>query len=154
MRYQIYQIADIRNCVYSFIRWDIAKEKFNSKDYRLVYSGVLRNEYNDTYINLLDYLYEKFNIKRPEDFNGHSLSVSDVIILINDKGARNIYYCDSFGWEDITGVYFPNRMSYDEMVEYLLDELKEEQRKMKLNEDNRYSYIFMLCNDMGIIEGQ
>lgn len=154
MKYQIYQIADIRNCIYAFIGWDMAKEKFNSKDYRFVYSGVLGNEYNDTYINLLDYLYEKFNIKRPEDFKGHSLSVSDVIILINDKGERNIYYCDSFGWEDITGVYFPNRMSYNEMVEYLLDELKEEQRKMKLNEDNRYSYIFMLCNDMGIIEGQ
>ena len=47
-----------------------------------------------------------------------------------------------------------NRMSYDEMVEYLLDELKEERNKMLMNEENRYSYIFMLCNDMGIVEGQ
>lgn len=48
----------------------------------------------------------------------------------------------------------PNRMSYDEMVEYLLDELKDERNKMLMNKENRYSYIFMLCNDMGIIDGQ
>ena len=29
----------------------------------------------------LDTLYERFNIHRPDDFTGHSLSVSDVIVL-------------------------------------------------------------------------
>ena len=43
-------------------------------------------------------------------------------------------------------------MSYEEMKKYMIDELKEERRKMLMNQDNKYSYIFMLCNDMGIID--
>lgn len=42
-------------------------------------------------------------------------------------------------------------MTREEMIEYLLDELKEERENMLLGKDNKYSYIFMLCNDMGII---
>ena len=40
------------------------------------------------------------------------------------------------------------------MKEYLLCELKEERYKMLMNQENKYSYLFMLCNDMGIIEEQ
>lgn len=43
-------------------------------------------------------------------------------------------------------------MSCEEMKKYLIDELKEERRKMLMNQDNKYSYIFMICNDMGIID--
>ena len=38
-------------------------------------------------------------------------------------------------------------MSYDEMVEYLLDELKEERNKMLMNKENRYSYIYYIIYD-------
>lgn len=43
-------------------------------------------------------------------------------------------------------------MTREEMIEYLLEELKEEKQKMLMGEDNKYGYIFMLCNDMGIKE--
>lgn len=43
-------------------------------------------------------------------------------------------------------------MTIEEMKEYLLAELKEERNKMLMKQENKYSYIFMLCNDMGIIE--
>lgn len=42
-------------------------------------------------------------------------------------------------------------MNINEMREYLLEELKEERKKLFMNKENYYSYIFMLCNDMGII---
>ena len=45
-------------------------------------------------------------------------------------------------------------MDINEMKEYLLCELKEELYKMLMNQENKYSYLFMLCNDMGIIEEQ
>lgn len=45
-------------------------------------------------------------------------------------------------------------MSINEMKEYLLEELKEERYKMLMNKENHYSYILMLCNDMGIVEEQ
>ena len=45
-------------------------------------------------------------------------------------------------------------MNINEMKEYLLCELKEERYKMLMNQENKYYYLFMLCNDMGIIEEQ
>ena len=44
------------------------------------------------------------------------------------------------------------KMTITEMKEYLLEELKEERTKMLMGKDNHYSYIFMICNDMGIAE--
>ena len=44
------------------------------------------------------------------------------------------------------------KMTITEMKEYLLEELKEEKNKMLMNKENHYSYIFMICNDMGIAE--
>lgn len=43
-------------------------------------------------------------------------------------------------------------MNFEEMKEYLLDELKEEREKMLKKQGNNYSYIFMICNDMGLID--
>ena len=48
----------------------------------------------------LDGIYTKFNIDRPADFTGHSLSVSDVIVLDQD-GQSTAHYVDSFGFKEI-----------------------------------------------------
>lgn len=42
-------------------------------------------------------------------------------------------------------------MNMDEMRCYLLEELKEERQKWLSGKENQYSYIFMLCNDIGIV---
>lgn len=42
-------------------------------------------------------------------------------------------------------------MNINEMREYLLNELHEEWKKMTMKQENNYSYLFMLCNDMGIV---
>ena len=44
----------------------------------------------------LDYIYYIFNMRRPSDFLGHSLSVSDVV-----KTPDGYFYCDSFGWKKL-----------------------------------------------------
>ena len=46
------------------------------------------------------------------------------------------------------------KMTITEMKEYLLEELKEEKNKMLMNKENHYSYILMICNDLGIVEEQ
>ena len=45
-----------------------------------------------------------YYIDLPERFKGHSMSVSDIVkICINgDENKAKYYYCDSFGWVDIT----------------------------------------------------
>lgn len=64
--------------------------------YDEIYTTNIEIEEEDN-INILDTIYEKFNINRPDDFNGHSLSTSDII-----KMDGKYFYCDSFGWVEIT----------------------------------------------------
>lgn len=49
----------------------------------------------------LERIFEKFNIDRPEDFKGHSLSVSDVVVL-HQNGKDTAHYTDSIGFVDIS----------------------------------------------------
>ena len=50
----------------------------------------------------LEGIYEKFNLYRPEDFHGHSLSVSDVVV-ISRNGKRQAFFVDTIGFKDIPG---------------------------------------------------
>ena len=97
--YLIYQIKNPIKCDYAWMSWKIAKRDINLMDYDGVYYG--RSIDGENLIAVLENLYEMFNINHPLDFNGHSLSVSDIVVLFDDNGCR-WYYCDSFGWRDIT----------------------------------------------------
>lgn len=48
----------------------------------------------------LDDIFTEFNINRPADFTGHSLSVSDIIAIKEDFGIT-AHYVDSFGFENL-----------------------------------------------------
>lgn len=48
----------------------------------------------------LDDIFTEFNINRPADFIGHSLSVSDIIVIKEDFGFT-AHYVDSFGFESL-----------------------------------------------------
>ena len=90
MKYKIKQIKDIRNCEYAFSHYDWCKDKINLDDYEVVYEGELEcSEISDA----LEELFEIFNVRRPEDFKGRSMSVSDIVEVNGDN-----YYCDAFGW--------------------------------------------------------
>ena len=54
---------------------------------------------------ILESLYARFNLDRPENFHGHSLSVSDVIAL-KQNGRLSCYYTDSFGFEKLPDFLF------------------------------------------------
>jgi len=50
----------------------------------------------------LNKIYRTFNMDRPEDFKGHSLSVSDVVVL-NRDGKETAFYVDSKGFQELPG---------------------------------------------------
>ena len=52
---------------------------------------------------LLEQLYQKFNCAQPMDYHGHSLSVSDVILL-NQAGKISAHYVDSIGFRELSGL--------------------------------------------------
>lgn len=64
--------------------------KVDATGYKKVY------EYETEENVSLDDIFYKFNMEHPEDFPGHSLSVSDVVALDG-----KLYFCDSFGWAEI-----------------------------------------------------
>ena len=63
-------------------------------NYELVYSAEL------TPGTSLEDIYTRFNIDHPKDFKGHSLSVSDVVVL-HQNGQDTAHYVDSLGYKDV-----------------------------------------------------
>ena len=76
----------------------------NIDHYEVVYTAALR-PYKDQN-TMLEELYEKFNVSRPEDFTGHSLSVSDIVAL-RENGAVSCHYVDSIGFKELPGFLKP-----------------------------------------------
>ena len=55
----------------------------------------------------LEDLFVQFNgPKIPEDFTGHSLSVSDIVVIHKD-GEDHAYYVDRFGYEEVPELLLP-----------------------------------------------
>ena len=73
-------------------------------NYDLVYTGTLDG--NGSANEKLEALFETFNVNRPEDFKGHSLSVSDIVAL-KQAGAVSFHYCDSAGFSEVPAFMKP-----------------------------------------------
>ena len=63
-------------------------------NYELVYSAPLAPETS------LEDIYTRFNIDHPKDFKGHSLSVSDIVVL-HQNGGNTAHYVDSIGFQNV-----------------------------------------------------
>lgn len=71
-----------------------AGHRVDVKNYTLVYSAPLTPGMS------LEDIYTRFNIDHPKDFKGHSLSVSDVVVL-HQNGQDTAHYVDSLGYKDV-----------------------------------------------------
>ena len=63
-------------------------------NYDLVYSAPLSDGES------LEDIYRRFNLDHPADFTGHSLSVSDIVVLRHGD-TETAHYCDSFGFTEV-----------------------------------------------------
>lgn len=75
-------------------------EPVRKERYDLVYIGSLPETETRDAMAVLEGLYAEFNLFPPEDFHGHSLSVSDVVILKQQDQFR-AYYTDSLGFKPL-----------------------------------------------------
>ena len=104
----------------SLKRRGITKDNFDAikpENYELIYVGELSELKEQTRGATLEAIYEKFNIDHPEDYKGHSLSVSDIVVL-HQNGENSAHFVDSFGF---TGL--PDFMQK-------LEEVKEQEAEM------------------------
>lgn len=111
MKYKVYQIPfpkdennkkeinRFRRYAYAHLNWI---DEVNLDNYEMTYEGEISiNLISDE--NFLDQIFRQLNLNHPEDYKGHSLSVSD-LLEVNGK----FYYCDAYSWEEIdliNGVY-------------------------------------------------
>lgn len=71
-------------------------------NYEAVYTGDLHFAANKTIPELLNDTFYRFNMDRPEDFYGHSLSVSDIVALKVDSTV-SVHYVDRYGFQELHG---------------------------------------------------
>ena len=94
----IYQIRDdLPGENYAFMNMSFIEShgmQIKKEDYKLVYVGEFLGNMS------LDDIFERFNIDRPEDFRGHSLSVSDIVVL-NDGEKVTAHFVDSISFEQL-----------------------------------------------------
>ena len=114
--YEIYQLKDIpENRDIHFERFSHLEKRgiaVSAKNYNAVYSGKLSAG------ETLDSIYERFNLHHPDDFRGHSLSVSDVVV-IHKKDREIPYYVDAFGFRQVPEFFSENPLK---TVEELLED--------------------------------
>lgn len=92
--YQLKRGEDTREL--QFESYDRLKESgqiLNSDNYVKVYEAELSKGLS------LEDIYTRFNIDHPKDFYGHSLSVSDVVVLHKD-GKDTAHYVDRLGYKE------------------------------------------------------
>lgn len=87
----------------SLKRMGITKDNFDAikpENYTLLYVGELSELQKETQGATLEAIFEKFNLDHPEDFRGHSLSVSDIVVL-HQNGQNTAHFVDSFGYTEL-----------------------------------------------------
>ena len=74
------------------------------ENYELVYEEPMTEKDN------LESIYTRFNVDRPADFTGHSLSVSDIVVL-HQGGKDTAHYCDRAGFSEVPEFLQPAQKS-------------------------------------------
>ena len=94
----IYQLKDgdgMRDYRFEpYDRLQAAGLSVEATNYNLVYTAEL------TPGTSLEDIYTRFNTDHPEDFKGHSLSVSDIVVL-HQNGENTAHYVDRIGYRDV-----------------------------------------------------
>lgn len=93
---RIWQLKPDVDVRMKFVGYDKLLKNFGEPDpgnYQIAYDGQV--ETND-----LEELYTKFNIDHPPGYEGHSLSMSDVVELYDETGS-SFHYVDHFGFKEI-----------------------------------------------------
>ncbi len=116
MKMRLYQIDPERDTrQLAFIGLEKAKDRMDCASYDCVFDG-------EVPCSNLEEAFEKFNLDPPDGFVGHSMSVSDVVEVMDgtDQVKPGFYFCDSFGFKEI---YFdPEETQQKSLIKVVLVE--------------------------------
>ena len=114
--FAIYQVKDddsLREIRFEGLEWlkSIGRE-VERENYDLIYTAPLSGK--DAPEVVAEQLFYRFNNEHPKDYHSPSMSVSDIVAIRKD-GALSCHYCDSFGFQQITGFLDANPLKNAEM---------------------------------------
>lgn len=95
----VYELFESLDCL------TMRGKKPDISHYDVVYTAPLTGSGNDL-SEMLENLYVKFNMNIPDDFRGHSMSVSDVVAL-RQNGTVTCHYVDDVGFKELPGFLDP-----------------------------------------------
>ena len=108
----IYQIRHNARPDLLFAPYSTLEKPPSAEDYKAVYT---QSVINDRPVGaLLEQVFDRFNVERPADYTGFSLSVSDVVALKHD-GEVSYHYCDTIGFRTLDGFMPENCLKNAEM---------------------------------------
>ena len=100
MKIKIYQIDSNKdNGKLKFLNYECTIKRTRgmiaSDSYSCVYIGEVE-------CKGLEDVYRKFNVDKPDSFKGHSMSVSDIVEVVeSDEIESGFYFCDSIGFKKV-----------------------------------------------------
>ena len=100
MKYKLYQINEDRDSEH---RCFLGLEYITNKGLSpLVDPSIYDQVYSGEAAGTLEDLFRTFNVAHPHDFQGHSMSVSDVVVVEGADGLPDgAYFCDSVGFKPV-----------------------------------------------------
>ncbi|NLA66592.1 MAG: hypothetical protein GX862_11910, partial [Leucobacter sp.] len=140
--FQIYQLKAEPELKYhrfaSMKKLEHMGQAVRGENYADVYQGVISPAEQAT--DNLNTIYEKFNLDRPTDFTGYSLSVSDVIVL-KHQGQAKAYFVDDYGFKELPGFLDQVQKAQDKpaMSQYATKRQRKQESRVSLKMQLRES---------------
>lgn len=125
MRFSIYQLNEKAPRMFSFNEYEKIQSSISIAElpYDKVYDAELTED-----------IFRIFNIDHPDDFKGHSLSVSDIVVL-EQSGKKTAYYVEPIGFRDITNEFLCSRKLMDKAVDEITTLYEEDDESLEESEE-------------------
>ncbi len=139
MKINIYQIDETLDKDHMMFRGFENNFRFsyvNAGIYKHVFSGDVKAQ------NLED-IFRTFNTMPPEGHKGRSMSVSDVVEVVeSDEEQPGFYYCDNIGFKEI------------DFEKELAEPMKEERIKVLIVEPEKAPYVKVIDNNLTSLQSE
>lgn len=130
MKFSIYQLNEKAPRMFRFNEYEKIQNSISIAElpYDKVYDAELTEDMS------LEDIFRIFNIDHPDDFKGHSLSVSDIVVL-EQSGKKTAYYVEPIGFRDITSEFLCSRKLMDKAVNEITDLYEEDDESLEESEE-------------------
>lgn len=130
MKFSIYQLNENAPRMFRFNEYEKIQSSISIAElpYDKVYDAELTEDMS------LEDIFRIFNIDHPDDFKGHSLSVSDIVVL-EQSGKKTAYYVEPIGFRDITSEFLCSRKLMDKAVDEITNLYEEDDESLEESEE-------------------